>query len=163
MTQQAASTVASGQYVTLGIDHEIFAVGVEYVHEILDVQHITLVPNAPAYVLGMIDVRQRTVPVIDLRTRLGFPTAPTTQTARIVVLDVEAEGRTITIGLLADRVYEVSTLSEHEMEPPPDIGIRWRSDYIKGVGRRGESLVIVLDIGYLFSSEEAAQIETTLA
>ncbi|MGE5514281.1 MAG: chemotaxis protein CheW [Bacteroidota bacterium] len=146
------------QYVTLGIDREVFAVDVNQVHEILDVRPISRVPNAPGYMLGMIDVRSRTVPVIDLRVRLGFPAAEPTPNTRIVVLDVTIDGRDMAMGLMADRVYEVTELAEHSLEPPPEIGIRWNSDYIKGVGRHGGAFVIVLDLAHLFGSEDGALI-----
>jgi len=148
------------QYLTLGIDREIFAVEVEQVHEIIDLRPITRVPNAPHYLMGMIDVRSRTVPVIDLRGKLGLTPIPPSEHTRIIVLDVATAGRNVVMGLVADRVYEVAALSGHSMEEAPDIGVRWRSQYIKGVGRRGDSLVIVLDLGHLFGGDETALIAT---
>jgi len=159
MSHPAAKNRTS-QYVTLGIDQELFAVEVDQVHEILDLRHISRVPNAPAYLMGMIDVRSRTVPVIDLRVRLGLPSVPPTPHTRIIVLDVTVGERSLAMGLLADRVYEVADLSDHALEPPPEIGIRWRSHYIKGVGRRGGAFVIVLDLGHLFNDAETALLES---
>lgn len=156
----AAARPASAQYVTLGVEQEIFAVDVALVHEILDVRPISRIPNAPAHLLGMIDVRRRTVPVIDLRTKLGLPPIPPSLTTRIVVLDVPLNGRMALLGLLADRVYEVTPLSEHSLEEAPDIGVRWRSQFIKGVGRRNGKFVIVLDVGRLFGSDEPMLLES---
>ncbi len=154
----ADSTVAreGAQYVTLGIDREIFAVDIDKVQEILDVRPVARVPYAPPFMLGMIDVRGRSVPVIDLRIKLGLPSAEITTQTRIVVLDIEHHGRTLTMGVQADRVFEVTPLDSHDLEPPPDVGIHWRSDYIRGVGRRGDSFVIIFDLPGLFSSEETA-------
>lgn len=146
------------QYVTLGIDREIFAVDVDKVREILEARPVARVPYAPPFMLGMIDVRGRSVPVIDLRTKLGLPAVEATEQTRIIVLDIETEGRTLTMGMLADRVFEVTSLDDHDMEPPPDVGIHWRSDYIRGVGRRADSFVIIFDLPRLFSSEETALI-----
>jgi purine-binding chemotaxis protein CheW len=146
------------QYVTLGIDKEIFAVEVERVHEILDLCPISRIPNAPPYLMGMIDVRHRTVPVVDLRVKLGLDATPPTPNTRIIVLDVASGGRSVVMGLVADRVYEVASLGEHPMEDAPNIGIRWNSRFIKGVGRRGNDFVIVLDIAHLFSGDETALI-----
>lgn len=147
-----------GQYVTLGIDREVFAVDVDRVREILDVRPVARVPYAPPFMLGMIDVRGRSVPVIDLRTKLGLPAVEATEQTRIIVLDIENQGRTLTMGVLADRVFEVTPLDDHAMEPPPDVGTHWRSDYIRGVGRRADSFVIIFDLPRLFSSEETALI-----
>jgi len=146
------------QYLTLGVENEIFAVEVERVHEILDLRPISRIPNVPAYLLGMIDVRQRTVPVVDLRVKLGLPATSPTPGTRIVVLDVATAGRKVMMGVMVDRVYEVTPLSDHPLEDAPDIGIRWNLQFIKGVGRRGDAFVIVLDIAQLFSRDEAALI-----
>ena len=142
------------QYVTLGVGEEVFAVEVTRVHEILDLVPVVRLPNAPAHVLGMIDVRRRAVPVVDLRVKLGLSPTVATEQSRILVLDVDVGGRTVVLGLLADRVYEVTDLADHAIEPPPDIGMRWHSDYIRGVGRRGASFVIIFDLSRLFSGDE---------
>jgi purine-binding chemotaxis protein CheW len=149
-------TTTDAQFVTLGIDHEVFAVPVETVVEILDMRPMFRVPDAPAHLAGLIDVRGRGVPVIDLRVKLGLATAPPTETTRIMVLEVPVGGRQLVLGLVADRVFEVAALDHGRIEPPPDIGNRWRCDYIRGVGRRGDSFVIVFDLGRLFASDEQA-------
>jgi purine-binding chemotaxis protein CheW len=144
------------QFVTLGIDREVFAVPVETVLEILDMREMFRVPDAPAYLAGLIDVRGRSVPVIDLRVKLGLPPAEATETTRIMVLEVAVARKSLVLGLVADRVFEVAPLDGGRIEPPPDIGTRWRSDYIRGVGRRGERFVVVFDLGRLFASDEPA-------
>ena len=144
------------QFVILGLDREIFAVPVETVLEILDMRELFRVPDAPAHLSGLIDVRGRSVPVIDLRVKLGLPAAAVTGGTRIMVLEVPIGGRQLVLGLVADRVYEVASLDHGALEPPPDIGTKWRSEYIRGVGRRGANFVIVFDLGCLFASEESA-------
>lgn len=149
-------TKADAQFVTLGIDREVFAVPVETVLEILDMRPMFRVPDAPAYLAGLIDVRGRSVPVIDLRVKLGLPAVAVTDFTRIMVLDVTVEGRQLVLGLMTDRVFEVAPLDDGKIDPPPDIGTRWRSDYIRGVGRRGDGFVVVFDVDRLFSSDEPA-------
>ncbi len=144
------------QYVTLGVDRDVFAVDVRMVNEILDMRPMARVPNAPPFLVGMIDVRGRNVPVIDLRTRLGLPPAVAAPQSRIVVLDAEVGGRELPLGLLADQVYEVTALDGGRIEPPPEIGVRWRSEYIAGVGRRNGAFVIIFDLSRLLTSEETA-------
>lgn len=143
------------QYVTLGIDREVFAIPVARVQEILDPCPISRLPHAPAYLLGMIDVRGRGVPVIDLRTKLGLPAAEATSSTRILVLEVEVAGRDLVLGLQADRVFEVTGLDGGTLDPPPEVGVRWRSEYIVGVGRRNGAFVVVFDLSRLFASEDA--------
>jgi purine-binding chemotaxis protein CheW len=148
-------TKSSAQFVTLGIDQEVFAVPVEAVVEILDMRPMFRLPEAPAYLAGLIDVRGRSVPVIDLRVKLGLPTAATTETTRILVLEIMIAGRSLALGLIADRVFEVMALDVRQVEAPPDIGVRWRSDYISGVGRRDGGFVIIFDLPHLFSTSGA--------
>jgi purine-binding chemotaxis protein CheW len=147
---------ADTQFVTLGIDREIFAVPVETVLEILDMRELFRVPDAPAHLAGLIDVRGRAVPVIDLRVKLGLTAAAVTEGTRIMVLEVPIGGRQLVLGLVADRVYEVASLDGGRMEPPPEIGTKWRSEYIRGIGRRGDNFVVVFDLGRLFASDEPA-------
>jgi purine-binding chemotaxis protein CheW len=144
------------QYVTLGIDRELFAIPVEMVLEILDMREVFRVPDAPRHLAGLIDVRGRGVPVIDLRVKLGLTAVPVTHGTRIMVLEIPIGDRQLVVGLIADRVYEVAPLDGGRLEAPPDIGTRWRSDYIRGVGRRGDSFVVVFDLGRLFASDEKA-------
>jgi purine-binding chemotaxis protein CheW len=144
------------QFVSLGIGNEVFAVPVDTVLEILDMKPVFRLPETPAHVLGLIDLRGRSVPVLDLRVKLGLPPIPPTETTRILVLQVALPGRSLVLGLVADRVIEVMGISQEEIEPPPDVGVRWRSDYIAGVGHRNAQFVIIFDLPKLFSTQETA-------
>ena len=144
------------QYVTLGVGGETFAAPVENVREVLDLCRITAVPNAPAFLKGMIDVRGRTVPVVDMRAKLGLPPGEATPHTRIVVLEMQTGGDTLVIGALTDQVFEVTSLDERDIEAPPEIGVRWRSEFIHGIGRRKGAFVIVLDLATLFATEAPA-------
>lgn len=152
----AVKTAADGQFVTLSIDREVFAVPVETVLEILDMREPSRVPESPPYMLGLIDLRGRSVPVLDLRAKLGLPAIPPTETTRILVLEIVISGRPIVLGLVADRVIEVMALGANEIEPVPGIGVRWRSDYILGVGHRDGRFVIIFNLSRLFSEEDTA-------
>lgn len=154
------------QFVTLGIDREVFAVPVDAVLEILDIRPMFRIPEAPAYLAGLIDVRGRGVPVIDLRVKLGLPAQAATETTRILVLEFapgnHAGGeQKLVLGLIADRVIEVITLDTREVEPAPEIGLQWRSDYIAGVGRRNDNFVIIFALAHLFTSSDVALISAT--
>jgi purine-binding chemotaxis protein CheW len=147
---------SEAQFVTLGIEHEVFGVPVDIVQEILDMRTICRMPDAPAHVAGLIDVRGRAVPVIDLRVRLGLPAIPSTPSTRILVLDVTVRARHLSLGLMADRVFEVTSLDAGSIGPTPDIGTGWRCEYISGIGRRGDGFVIILDLSRLLSTDEVA-------
>jgi len=156
MTGNAFQADGGNQYVTLGLGGEVFAVEVRAVSEILDLRPVAHMPNGPPFLMGLIDVRGRGVPVIDLRVKLGLPPAPPTEQTRILVIDAEIAGKPEVIGLLVERVFEVTELDNRRLEPPPEIGIRWRSDYIAGIGRRHGAFVIILGMSALLSGEEAA-------
>jgi purine-binding chemotaxis protein CheW len=143
------------QFVTFSLDKEVFAAPVAQVREILDYTPAFKIPNGPAYFLGLIDVRGQGVPTLDLRMRLGLSAAEVTTHTRILVLDVSVSGRVLTLGLVADRVFEVASICEDDVEAAPDVGAPWASDYISGVVRRAEGFVVLMDIGKLLSSDDA--------
>ena len=147
---------SEAQFVTLGLGAEVFAVPVEFVREILDYAAPFAIPEGPAYLLGLTDVRGRATPTLDLRVKLGLPSAEPTLSTRILVLDVPVEGRMLSLGLVADRVIEVAAFSAEQIEPAPDIGVPWRSDYIRGVVRQAAGFVVVFDLARLLTSQEAA-------
>ncbi|MBR0686348.1 chemotaxis protein CheW [Bradyrhizobium manausense] len=149
----------SAQYVTLGVGDERFALPVERVREILQMQPIARMPNAPACFLGMIDVRGQGVPVVDLRLKLGFESGEDTETTRIIVLQVTVGGRELTLGLKTDRVFEVTELDGNHLEPPPEIGTSWSAKCITGIGRRNGAFVTVFDLGCLFAASDIAVVE----
>lgn len=149
----------SAQYVTLGVGDERFALPVERVREILQMQPIARMPNAPACFLGMIDVRGQGVPVVDLRLKLGFEKGVDTETTRIIVLQVMVGGRELTLGLKTDRVFEVTGLDGNHLEPPPEIGTSWSTKCITGIGRRNGAFVTVFDLDCLFAASDVAVME----
>ena len=146
-----ASTSSESQFVTFSLDSEIFAVPVGVVREILDHEEAFKIPHGPNYLLGLRDVRGQGVPVVDLRLRLGMTKTEKTPHTRILVLDVQIGEKMLTLGLVADRVYEVTPFRHDEIEGAPDIGVSWRSDYIAGVVRRNGSFVVIVDLARLFS------------
>lgn len=142
------------QYVTLGVAEDLFAAPVAQVQEILDTQPIARLPQAPPNLLGMIDVRGQGIPVLDLRLTLGIEPAENTENTRIIVLTVAPNGATFTVGLRADRVYEVTVLDMPELEPPPTISGAWSGRSIAGIGRRNGKFVTVLDLDRLLNGTD---------
>lgn len=151
-----AGPAAESQFVTFSLGEELFAVPVEVVREILDHEDAFRIPNGPDYLLGLRDVRGQGVPIIDLRIRLGMSKTVKTPHTRILVLDVPMADRVLALGLVADRVYEVVPFRKDQIEKAPDIGIRWRSDYISGVVRRDSGFVVIIDLARLFSDSAPA-------
>jgi purine-binding chemotaxis protein CheW len=147
---------AEGQYVSFGLGDEIFAAPVGLVREILTYQTPSRIPNSPDYLMGLTDVRGQGVPTADLRVRLGMEPVEPTLNTRILVLDIPLEDRTLSLGLVADRVFEVTAFTADQIEPSPDIGVKWRSDYIAGVVRRDDGFVVLIDLPHLLSTTDIA-------
>jgi purine-binding chemotaxis protein CheW len=144
----------NAQYVTLGLNGELFAAPVSVVQEILDMQPIARLPQAPANLLGMTDVRGEGIPVLDLRLTLGLPAEDDTQNTRIVVLKLDTPGRVMTVGLRTDRVFEVTVLDSETLDPPPNVTGAWREHVVAGIGRRNGAFVTVLDLDRLLTQHE---------
>ncbi len=142
------------QFLTLGVAGELFAAPVETVQEVLDMRAIARLPQAPANLLGMIDVRGQGVPVVDLRLTLGLPPVADAANTRIVVLSVGTAQGVVTMGLRADRVYEVTVLDAAELDPPPVVGGTWSGRCIAGIGRRNGAFVTVLDLDRLLGATD---------
>jgi purine-binding chemotaxis protein CheW len=140
------------QYLTLGLDGETFGIGIRNVREILDMRPISKVPHAPDFLLGMIDVRGTSFPIVDLRIKLDLPTVPATEATRIIILDVPMNDRFVGVGFVADRVFEVTGIDESKIEPPPVVGGKWKSDYLAGIGRKGDGFVMIFDLAKLMAS-----------
>ena len=145
-----------GQYITFKLGDESFAINVPHVREVLEISRITKVPTAPPYMRGVVNVRGKAIPVVDLRLKFGLPAVPDTVHTRIIVLELELDGETTVIGGVADSVQEVIELEPGQINPPPRIAMRWRTELINGMGRRGDEFIIILDINQVFSSEDLA-------
>ncbi|CAK0750476.1 purine-binding chemotaxis protein CheW [Azospirillaceae bacterium] len=153
-----ATDSAARSYVTLGVGDDVFAVDVAYVREILDCPHISGLPYAPPFLAGMIDVRGRTWPVINLRRKLGLPDIPPSDKSRVLVLEIPTENRPLGLGLLCDRVFDVAEFDALGLEAAPEIGVNWKSEYIKAIGRWRGGFVIIFDMERLFTSHEVAKL-----
>jgi purine-binding chemotaxis protein CheW len=142
------------QMVMLGCGEDLFAVPVARVQEILDLCPITRLPQAPAHLLGLVDVRGDSVVVVDLRRLLGVPPVPDSPSTRIIVLWVTRAGRRAVIALKTDRVIEVAELDEDSLGPVPEKGLfNWDARLIAGIGRRNGSFVTLLDLERMFQDK----------
>jgi len=148
----------TGQYMTFKLGNELFAIAVAQVREVLEISPITRIPAAPAYMRGVVNVRGQSTPVVDLRLKFGLPEVPDTVHTRIIVMELELDGEATVLGGVADSVHEVIELEPGQINPPPRIAMRWRTDFIQGMGRRGDDFIIILDVNAVFSSEDAALI-----
>jgi purine-binding chemotaxis protein CheW len=151
----------AAQYITFKLGDELFAINVSQVREVLDLSQITKVPTAPAYMRGVVNVRGNSIPVVDLRLKFGLPKSADTVNTRTLVLELELGGEVTVLGGIADSVHEVIELDASQINPPPTIAMRWRSEFIQGMGRRGDEFIIIVDIAAVFSLNEIALVEAS--
>jgi len=145
----------TGQFMTFKLGDELFAISVGRVREVLEMAKIARVPSAPAYMRGVVNVRGQSTPVVDLRMKFGLPTTADTVHTRIIVMELNLDGEPTVLGGVADSVHEVIELEPANVSPPPRIAMRWRSEFIQGMGRRGDDFIIVLDVNAVFASDDA--------
>ena len=138
------------QIVTFRLGDELFAADIFSVERVLRYTPPTPVPNVPAWIDGVIDYQGRVVPVIDLRKRFELPEAPVPADGRILVLTIDGEWVAVTV----DGVLDVSLLDPSRLAPPPTLFRGLAAGYLRGVVRRGERLVVFLDVGRLFATDE---------
>jgi len=146
------------QYLTFRLGEEVFALGVSNVREILEFTTVTRVPKTPEFMRGVINLRGSVVPVLDMRLKFGLTRAEKTVDTCIIVVEVSFEGENTIIGALVDSVQEVFDLEPDQIEPAPKIGTQLRTEFIKGMGKRDDHFIILLDIDKVFSSEELATV-----
>ena len=142
------------QYLTFILDGELFALDISKVREVLDYTKITRVPQMPEFMLGVINLRGSVVPVIDMRTKFGMKKVERTVNTCIVIVEVTLDNDNVILGALVDSVQEVFELDPEQIEPPPKIGMRLKTEFIKGMGKKEEKFIIILDIDRVFSTEE---------
>ncbi|MBI9097853.1 MAG: chemotaxis protein CheW [Spirochaetaceae bacterium] len=151
----------SGQFLTFTLANDSFAIPIEHVLEVLEVDKITRVPRSKDYLLGVINVRGSIRPIIDLRTKLHLPPLKDSEqdSINIIVLELEIDNEISVLGIVTDMVDKVVTLNNDNIDPTPKLGSKLNSRLISGIGKLNDLFLILLDMDYLFS-EEANNLKT---
>ena len=144
------------QYLSFHLDEEEFSLEISRVREVLDYTRITRVPQSPAFMRGVINLRGSVVPVVDLKHKFGIGQTDKTVNTRIIICEINVDGDLTTFGALADSVHEVMEIEPEHIEPAPRIGTRLNTEFLKGMGKRDEEFIMILDIDRVFSSDELA-------
>lgn len=154
-----------GQYLTFLLNGEMFAIGILNIKEIIEYGQITEVPMMPGFIRGVINLRGRVVPVVDLLSRFGRQSGEITKRTCIVIIEVETEGERQDIGVVVDSVSEVLEIPATEIEPAPAFGAKIRTDFISGMGKINGKFVILLNVNKVLSVDELAMLadQTELA
>ena len=155
----AANVSRTGQYLSFMLDEEIFALDISKVREVLDFTVITKVPQTPDFMLGVINLRGSVVPVVDMRLKFGLTRTEATVNTCIIIVEIEIDGEITVLGALADSVQEVFELEPDQIEPAPKFGTRFKEEFLKGMGKREDKFIMILDIDKVFSSDEIALVQ----
>ena len=147
------------QYLTFQVGGEKFALAILGIKEIIEYHNLTTVPMMPAFVRGVINLRGRVVPVVDLAARFGRVSSAVTNRTCIVIIEAKAEGEQQDIGVVVDLVNAVVEIPATEIEPAPSFGANIRADFIAGMGKVADRFVIILSMDKVLSLEDLALLE----
>lgn len=148
------TTATTDKYLTFKLNKEAYAIDVMQVVEIIRLQKITPVPHMPSHIKGVINLRGKVIPVIDLRERFGLSDLKTTEHTCIVVVQVPLEDKQhMFAGLIVDEVEEVQTIAEETLQPTPEVGNKAAAAYLKGVSTQKDMVRTLLDLGALVKEE----------
>jgi purine-binding chemotaxis protein CheW len=151
------------QYLAFKLESEIFAFDISKVREVLEFDTVTKVPQTPDMMKGVINLRGSVVPVIDLQIKFGMGEIEKTVNTVIIIIEIDLDGTSTMIGALVDSVKEVMDLDSDHIEPPPKIGTKLNTDFIRGMGKQDGQFLIILDIEKVFSSEELEMVQQAAA
>lgn len=154
----------AGKYLAFRLGAEELAIQVLKVREILGLQDITAVPQTPSYVKGVINLRGKIIPVVDLRLKFGMPEAEYTRRTCIIVVQVQARGGSLSLtGIIVDEVSEAVNIAASDIEDTPDFGEGVTTPYLIGMARSKERVRILLDIDQVLANEEFSGLESVMA
>lgn len=151
-----------GKYLTFTLADEEYGIGILKIKEIIGMMPFTSVPQTPDFVKGVINLRGKVIPVIDLRLRFGMESIDYTDRTCIIVVEVDGEEREIMIGIVVDTVSEVLNIKSEDIEETPAFGTKLNTDYIMGMAKIGGGVKILLDIDKVLKSEEIKLLEKTV-
>jgi purine-binding chemotaxis protein CheW len=153
-----AETSRVGKYLTFTLRNEGYGVSILKVREIIGIIEITEMPNMPEYVKGVINLRGKVSPVIDLRAKFSMATAEYTERTCIILVEIDKGDTTALMGMIVDSVSEVMQLAESEIEDTPDVG-GVDTSYILGIAKKESKVIMLLDIDRIMNSDELAVID----
>lgn len=150
----ADATSSVSQYLTFKLDQELFAVDIAKVREVLEFTSMTKVPRTPDFMRGVINLRGNVVPVVDMRLKLGLTMTEKTVDTCVVISEVAVDGEHTVLGALVDSVQEVIDLDAGNVAPPPHMCSRIDASVIRGMGKRDDQFIMILDLDRVFTADE---------
>lgn len=149
----------AGKYLTFELNEEEFGLEILKVQEIIGMMNVTRVPRTPHFVRGVINLRGKVIPVIDLRLKFGLDSVENTDRTCIIVVQITHDANQITMGIIVDEVSEVMDVAVDQIEPPPRFGASVDTGFILGMGKVEQKVLMLLDIDKVLSTDEVAALE----
>ena len=153
------TTIKTGKYLTFTLSEEEYGIGILKVKEIIGMMEITSVPRTPEFIKGVINLRGKVIPIIDLRLKFEMGEIPYNDRTCIIVVEMDSDSATILIGIVVDAVSEVLNIQESEIEETPAFGTQLNTDYILGMAKTEGGVKILLNIDKVLSIEEITGLE----
>ncbi|GAB4239436.1 MAG: chemotaxis protein CheW [Deltaproteobacteria bacterium] len=153
-----AGTMRGGKYLTFDLGGEIYGINILHVKEIIGIMDITPVPHAPPHIKGVLNLRGKILPVMDLRRKFGFEERPHDERTCIIVVEIAGAAGIPLIGIVVDSVSEVTHIAEGEIEPTPELGDPRTTEYIEGMAKLKEKVVILLNAAKVLSFAETREL-----
>ena len=158
-TSLPAHSLRGGKYLTFSLANEEYGIGILKVREIIGMLPITSVPQTPPFVKGVVNLRGKVIPVLDLRLKFIMDEAEYTDRTSIIVVEIQGESGTIQLGIVVDHVSEVVNIKEEDIEDAPSFGANLDTHYILGMAKTGGGVKILLDIDRVLSVAELTALE----
>jgi len=156
---ETTSLAKAGKYLTFQLGIEVFGLEILKVQEINGLMNVTPVPRTPPFVRGVINLRGKVIPVVDLRLKFGMEEHPDTEHTCIIVVQVRRIDSQVTMGIIVDEVSEVLDIKAEQLEPAPSFGASVQTDFILGMGKVGQKVVMLLDVDRVLSSDETGLLD----
>ncbi len=156
-----ARTLKGGKFLTFLMANEKYGLEILKVREIIGMMDVTSVPTTPAFIRGVINLRGKVIPVVDLRLKFGMRAKEDTERTCIIVVHLVHTAQEMIMGIIVDEVSEVLDIAQDQIDPPPSFGVNFRSDFILGMGKVDQKVMTMLDIDRVLTEQELICVENS--
>jgi len=166
MSQPTSETISDGsiksgnvqQFLTFVLNDEMYGIGILHIREIIEYANLTVVPLMPDFISGVINLRGNVVPVVNLARRFDHQPKEISKRTSIVIIDIKSDDESVEVGIVVDIVNEVIELADSDIAPAPAFGAKIRADFIQGMGKIDEKLMILLDVNHVLAINELSSV-----
>jgi len=159
--ENSAVETKKQKYLTFSIGTEFYGTGIEQVREIIRFDQLTKVHDSMEYIQGVINLRGKIIPIMDLRLKLSLPFLEYTDKTVLIIMEIEGQKGTFLMGLAVDAVHEVISPKQEDLEEIPSLGLKMKRDYLKGIIKSGNEMVMILEMNRIVTEEDIISLKAT--